>query len=244
MRFLVVALSSVPDTTTARRLFGLDDLDDKDVSKVLMHRRKQQTGSSEILRWDQRAIAALTLIRHSVDKVQIESMNLAAHTEAEMLEAFYKGAMRDGCTVSWDGQHKVLPLIHFRTLMHEVSYPAYWQALKMGLESHLDVRGWLSTAPEDRPELDETARKLGFPGMLKHDEDSVVRAWLQNAHAGVQAYSDITALNTYLLASRLFGVKGEMTRHDAGRTLNKLRDELARRDEPHLAEFLSAWTAP
>ena len=48
---------------------------------MLSHRRRQQTGSSETLRWDQRAIASITIIQHSLDKVNIESMGLANHSE-------------------------------------------------------------------------------------------------------------------------------------------------------------------
>ena len=81
---------------------------------------------------------------------------------------------------------------------------------------HMDICGWLSPPSGDRPTLDETARKLGFPGLLNRTETSVMDAWLQGRHDEVQAYSDIKALNTYLLALRLFTVTGDMTSHDHG----------------------------
>jgi hypothetical protein len=241
MRFSVFALSSVPDTATTRHLFDLDDLDDKSVSKVLFHRRKQQTGSSEVLRWDQRAIASLTLIQHSVDNVHMESMSLSTHSEEDMLHAFFKAILREGRMVSWGGQQDGIPLIHFRALKHEVSYPAYWQSLKTRGEIHLDIRGWLSPPTGDLPGLDETARKLGFPGLLNKTENDVLDAWLKGRHDEVQAFSDMTALNTYLLALRLFSVTGEMTRHDHLRVKGRLRDELATRGGEQLKKFFSAW---
>lgn len=241
MRFTVFALSSVPDTSTTRQLFALDDLDDKAVSKVLFHRRKQQTGKSEALRWDQRAIAGLTLIHHAQDRVRIESMHFAAHSEEDMLHAFFEAALADGPMVSWGGEHNGIPLLHFRTLKHGVSYPAYWQALKTGADLHLDIRSRLSPHSDDLPLLDETARKLGFPGLLNHVEDEVMDAWLQGRHDGVQAFSDLTALNTYLLAVRMFSVTGEMTGEAGARAERQLLDELGEHDETHLAEFLSAW---
>ncbi|MGB5614128.1 MAG: hypothetical protein WBM67_15895 [Sedimenticolaceae bacterium] len=241
MRFSVFALSSVPDTATTRQLFDLDDLDDKSVSKVLFHRRKQQTGSSEVLRWDQRAIASLTLIQHSVQNVNIESMNLSTHSEAEMLHAFFSAILRDGRMVSWGGAEGGIPLVHFRALMHTVSCPAYWQSLKTRGEVHLDIRGWLSPPTGDSPGLDETARKLGFPGLGGRTENDVLDAWLKGRHDEVQAFSDVSALNTYLLALRLFSVTGELTRHDNVRVKDRLRDELTCRKDAHLAEFLSGW---
>lgn len=243
MRYSVFAIASVPDTATTRDLFDLHDLDDKAVSKVLFHRRKQQTGSSEDLRWDQRAIAGITLIQHSVDNVHITSMHAGQYSEEDMLQAYYKAALRDGRMVSWGGDRLGLPLIHFRTVKHAMSFPPYWQAIKNGDEIHLDAQNWLSPATSDLPTLDETARKLGYPGMLGYSEDGVIDAWLKANGDGVCAYSDIFALNTYLISLRLFGVTGEMSRHDGARTALKLRDALAKTEAPHLAEFLAAWSA-
>ena len=242
MRFSVFALAAVPDTATTRRLFDLHDLDDKSVAKVLYHRRKQQTGSSEALRWDQRAIAGITLIQHSVDSVGIESLTLADHSEQEMLQAFYRVAMRNGHVVSWDGEPAGLPLIHFRSLMCGVSCPPYWHARRERSDLHLDICSWLSPSPDDRPGLNETARKLGLPGLLNRSEDSVTEAWLEGRHAEVRGYCDIVALNTYLLALRLFGATGEVARHDDARVKARLRDELRRSGSAHLAEFLAAWS--
>lgn len=241
MRFSVFALSAVPDTVTTRQLFGLDDLDDKSVSKVLFHRRKQQTGSSEVLRWDQKAIAGLTLIQHSIDGVKVHSMNYARHSEEEMLHAFFKTVLNEGRMVSWGGKNDGIPLIHFRTLKYGISYPPYWKALKKG-DMHTDICEWLSPPSGDSATLDETARKLGFPGLLGGTEHAVTDAWLQDRKNEVQAFSDISALNSYLLALRMYTVAGEMTPHDMARAKDQLIDELGKREEIHLKEFLAAWS--
>ncbi|HPE80725.1 MAG TPA: hypothetical protein PKZ35_12030, partial [Gammaproteobacteria bacterium] len=56
-----------------------------------------------------------------------------------------------------------------------------------------------------------------------------------------QAFSEIAALNTYLLALRVFSVTGQVTRHDSARVQNNLRQALARRSDGHLVDFLAAW---
>lgn len=241
MHFSVFALSTVPDTATTRHLFDLDDLDDEAVSKVMFHRRKQQTGSNETLRWDQRSIAALTLIRHAIDGFRIESMTLADHSEEEMLHAFYRAALKDGRLVSWDGEQTLIPLIHFRSLKHTISYPPYWEACRAGKKVHFDIRSWLSPSLTDRPQLDATARKLGFSGMLGLDDNAVCDAWLGNDYVGVRAYSDVIALNTYLLAVRLFCMTGEMPQHDGARIQSALREWLKGIEGQHFGDFLSAW---
>lgn len=240
MRFCVIGLASVPDTETARRMFDLHDLDDESVAKVLFHRRKQETGSSEALRWNQRAIAAVTLVQHSLDSVFVDSFDLADHDEPALLDLVYKAATRNGRIVTWDGVGSGIPLLHFRSLYHGLSYPSYWQALGERADWHVALRDWLSR-DNDRPPLNEVARQLSLPGLLGHDEGSVIEAWLAGRHADVRAYSELVALNTYLIALRLFAFTGELTRHDGARVQRRLRDELGRNAEYHRGAFLSAW---
>ncbi len=241
MRFSAYALTTVPDTATTRHLFGLDDLDDKSVAKVMFHRRKQQTGASEVLRWDQRAIAGLTLIRHPLDQMQVETMTLDTHSEEDMLHAFYKAALASDRLVSWDGGQMLVPLVHFRSLRYRLSYPAYWEAWNAGRTLHLDVRSWLSPTVDDRPTIDETARKLGLPGMLGLSDQQVADNWLRGNAATIPAYSEVIALNTYLLALRLFTMTGEISHDNAARVQRRLRDSLERRAEEHLKSFLEYW---
>lgn len=242
MNFFVAAFATVPDTETARRLFDLPDLDDKSVSKVLFHRRKQQTGSSEVLRWDQRSIAGMTLIEHRSNSVRIDSLTATEGGEVELLHAYFKAALAHGHMMHWNARMQDLPLLRFRALMHEVAYPAYWQAAGRGELEQFDVAAWLSPTIEDRPSLDKTARRLGFPGMLGHDDDAVYRAWLAGDSGGVQAFSDIMALNTYLVALRLHQVRGNIHRNDIARTGPVVRDLLRDLGRPHLAAFLDAWS--
>jgi len=244
MHFTVFALSTVPDTATTRRLFGLDDLDDKAVSKVLFHRRKQQTGSSEVLRWDQRAIASLTLIRHSEHSVQLESLNAPKQTEEALLDALLQAASRSSRTVAWNGEDLDLPLIRFRSLKYSIGLPEYWHTRSHAEKTHIDIASWMCDSETDRPTLDGIARKLGFPGMLNRSEQTVMDAWLLGKQDEVQAFSDISALNSYLLALRLFAVRGEIGGQETATALEQLEALLAGSESGHFSEFLSAWSRP
>ena len=241
MRFSVFALSAVPDLPSARRVLELDELDDKSVAKVLFHQRKQQTGADERLRWSQQMIAGMTLIRHAVDEVQVESMNLSTHTEADMLRAYYTHALQHGRMLSWNGSRGGLSVIRFRSLIHRISFPAYWQAQRDGKALHTDVAAWLSMEDGEPPQLDEVARQLGLPGMQGACAEGLSDAWLQQSHAALQAFSDLNALNSYLIALRMFAVTGELNPHDGQRVERRLRDLLGGREAPHLAAFLADW---
>jgi predicted PolB exonuclease-like 3'-5' exonuclease len=244
MQFTVFALSTVPDTATTRRLLGLDDLDDKAVSKVLFHRRKQQTGSSEVLRWDQRAIASITLIRHSQQGVQLESLNAPQQTEEALLDALFQAASHSGRMVAWNAEDIDLPLIRFRCLKYSIGLPECWQTRPHAAEIHIDIARWMCDSATDRPMLDGIARKLGFPGMLNRSEQAVMDAWLRGAQDEVRAFSDISALNSYLLALRLFAVRGEISGQESATAVKQLKALLAAAAPAYFSEFLSAWGGP
>ncbi len=243
MQISVFALVSVPDTATTRDMFELDDLDERAVSKVLFHRRKQQTGSSEVLRWDQRAIAGLSLVRHTAGGPKLESLKGGARNEEAMLRDFFQRIANSGRVVSWDGARHELPLLRFRSLKHAVRLPATWGDVGHSLDpdGHTDIANWLSGADIDRPTLDEMARKLGFPGMLERTEYTAMDAWLAGDPDEVQAYSDLAALNTYLLALRMFTVSGEMAQAEAAAALDGLPAAIGEPSGRHLRDFLAAW---
>ncbi|MCB1724070.1 MAG: hypothetical protein KDJ39_10300 [Gammaproteobacteria bacterium] len=241
MRFSVFALSSVPDVVTARRNLALDDLDDKAVAKVLFHQRKQRTGSSENLRWDERMLASVSIIHHSIDNVQIVTHDFASDDEPAMLRAYYTSALRSGCMVSWNPDALDLPLVHFRSLLHRVSYPAYWDAINERSDFHLSIVDRLAPGGSDLPSLDSIARKVGFPGMLGRGEDAVYEGWLRRDSTDAVAASDLAALNSYLLALRVFSLTGQVTRHDVERVEVRLRGDLSARKAGHFTDFLRAW---
>ena len=99
----------------------------------------------------------------------------------------------------------------------------------------------MSPAVEDRPNIHETARKLGLPGMLGLNDEKVTDAWLKGDGDGVRAFSEVLALNAYLLAMRLFSTTGELPRHDSERVAKTLREGLGQRRQPHIDKFLGAW---
>ena len=186
-------------------------------------------------------IASMTLIRHAVDDVRVESMNLSTHSESDMLRAYFSQAVQHGRMMSWDGTRGALSLVRFRSLMHRLSFPAYWQAERDGKDMHTDIAAWLSAADGEPPRLDEVARQLGLPGMSNVRADGLSDAWLRRSHADLQAFSDLNAINSYLVALRLFAVTGELNPHDGQRVVRRLRDQLGGRSDAHLTAFLAAW---
>ena len=241
MSLAVFAIASVPDTETTRRLFDLHDLDDKAVSKVLFHRRKQQTGSSEDLRWDQRAIVGLSLIRQTRDGVDMQTLAAGDIGERELLEAYYATVTEHDRLLSWDGNDGALPLIGFRSLQHEMYQPGYWSRLQPG-DWHVDLRHWLCPQGDDMPTLDETALKLGFPGMCGIGDKQIYDAWLGREMTPVRMFTDYAVLNTFLIGLRWQLLTGQQTAETVTHYTGNLRDLLQQQGGSHLEAFLSAWS--
>ncbi len=236
MRFCALALATVPDVHTARRTMDLHDLDDKSVAKVLFHRRKQQTGAGEQLRWDQQMIAALTVISYGPHGVDILAQDLSTHDEPTMLRTCRAATTAVDRTVSWGGRRFSLPLLRFRSLLHDQP-----MAVDDNAGAHLDLESYLSPATDDRPKLDTTALKLGLPGLLGHRGDQLVDAWLAGRLADLRAYGVLRALNTFLLALRVFRARGDID--DAAResAARSLRAALSASPSAHDADFLANW---
>jgi predicted PolB exonuclease-like 3'-5' exonuclease len=146
--------------------------------------------------------------------------------------------------VAWNGEDLDLPLIRFRSLKYSIGLPEYWQTGSHAAKTHIDIARWMSDSRTDRPTLDGIARKLGFPGMLNRSEQTAMDAWLLGAQDEVQAFSDISALNSYLLALRLFAVRGEISGMETATALEQLKELLAGSESGYFSEFLSAWSRP
>lgn len=247
MRFTVFSFAPVPDIDTARRNFGLQDLSDADVAKVLFHQRKQKTGHSEQLNWDQLQIASLTLVHHSLDYVQMDSYSLAQNQESDLIDWVHKAISRSGRVITWGGAQLEEPLLHFRCMKHRISYTPYWTARQAGEQVHLDIRRLLQveeTAPDLR--LDDLARRFDLPGMLGQSSDQLTDAWLADDSETLARYADYRALNTYLLALEVLSLRGEISYADRARAQKKLRDYLNNEAKPRAryADFLATWNNP
>lgn len=244
MRFTVVAIAPIPDIPTARRNFDLDDLSEKDVGRVLFHRRKQATGHSEALTWDQLSIAGVSLVHYSLDYVDMGSHALGRLDEPQLIGKIFNSLANTGQLVSWEGRNLEQPLLHFRCMKHRIGFAPYWEALRQGQQVHIDLSALLDIAPGTGPDLDGLAQRFHYPGMLGHDADGVWQAHLAGDYEGVRRYSDLRALNTYLLALEVLSLRGDMTHADAARARMKLRDYLAQEapSRSHFQDFIDAWS--
>jgi len=209
MQFTAVGFSPLPDIHTARHDLGLHDLSDKDVAKVLFHRRKQ-AGHGEQLGWEQSLLGAISLLQLNERDARLETLTLAELEEQEIIEVVF-GALREAAPlVTWEPGF--LPLFQFRCLKHRRSAADYWMLLGDGMSPHVDLRAAFGT--EGTPGLDTMARSLQFPGMLGSQAVQLWDRWLAGDHAAVASFADHQALNTALIGLDIFHLQGKISLND------------------------------
>lgn len=225
MEFTVFAFSPIPDLVTARHNFSLEDLSDKDVAKVLYHQRKQRTGHSEVLTWDQQAIASISFVQHKAGKITYGNYVLGDYQEKELLLHFLQAYAETLSAVFWQAKAIQLPLLKFRLMKHHLYSEDFAQALK-SRDRLLDLCDWFSQDDNGHPSLDDIAQRFSLPGMQQHTIDTVWKAYLQKDSLGISCYSDYQALNTYVLALKAFELEGDVQPDESTQAQQSLREQL------------------
>jgi predicted PolB exonuclease-like 3'-5' exonuclease len=255
MNTFVFDIETVPDVEAGRRLYDIEDLDDNNVGRVMFHKRAAETGGSEFLRHHLQRIVAISVVLQTPERLKVWSLGDADSPEKELLQRFFDAIERYTPTlVSWNGSGFDLPVIHYRSLLHAVAAPRYWDNgtddrdfkwnnyLSRYHERHTDVMDVLAAyQPRAVARLDEVASMLGFPGKMGMDGSKVWDSFQAGDVEGIRHYCETDVLNTYLVYLRFEMIRGRLTDKQYSQACERLRTELEKQDKAHLTEFLQHW---
>lgn len=254
MNVLVFDIETVPDVAAGRRLYGLE-LNDEDVARVMIHRRREESGQEFLRHYLQRIVAISVLLRRG-DECKVWSLGDENSSESDLIRRFFEGIERFAPTlVSWNGSGFDLPVLHYRALLHGVACSRYWESgdndpafrwnnyLSRYHARHTDVMdvvaGYQGRAVAP---LDEIATFLGFPGKQGHAGSEVWDRFRGGEIGGIRAYCETDVLNTYLVFLRLERVRGHLTEQEHQEEEGRVAQVLAGSGQPHLTAFLEAWS--
>jgi predicted PolB exonuclease-like 3'-5' exonuclease len=257
MNIFVFDIETVPDVESGRRLYQLTDLDDKNVGRVMFHKRAGESGGSEFLRHHLHRIVAISVVLRTATKFKVWTLGEADSPEAELLQRFFDGIDRFTPTlVSWNGSGFDLPVIHYRSLLHGIAAPRYWDTgaddknfkwnnyLSRYHERHTDVMDVLAGyQPRAVARLDDIATMLGFPGKMGMSGSKVWDNFLAGDIEGIRNYCETDVLNTYLVFQRFELIRGHINAVQYAQVSEQVRAELEKENKPHLNEFLQNWQA-
>ena len=252
---LAFDIETVPDVEFGRRLHGLEGLTDKQVGYVMQTRQREQTGS-EFLSLEQHRVVAISVAMRTREGFRAWSLGEPDSPESELLRSFFDGIDRYGPTlVSWNGSGFDLPVLHYRALRHSLQAPRYWETgdedpafrwnnyLSRVHWRHVDLMDVLSGFQgRGRVGLDRMAQLLGFPGKLGMSGEAVGEAHLEGRVEDIRNYCETDVINTYLIYLRFELMRGRLTPEEHGRESALVRSWLGDATQPHLGEFLAAWT--
>lgn len=256
MNVLVFDIETVPDVDAGRRLYALEGLDDADVANVMFSRRSQATeGRSEFLRHHLHRIVAISAVLRQDKRLKIWSLGTEDSPEPELIQRFFDGIERFMPTlVSWNGGGFDLPVLHYRSLLHGVTAPRYWDSgqddrefkwnnyLNRFHERHTDLMDVLSgyqmraVAP-----LDEIAILLSFPGKLGMSGAAVWDRFQAGEVASIRAYCETDVINTYLVYLTYERMRGNLLGSAYDDEIALLRSYLEQEGHEHFSRFLDAW---
>jgi predicted PolB exonuclease-like 3'-5' exonuclease len=159
--------------------------------------------------------------------------------------------------VSWNGGGFDLPVLHYRSLLHGVSAPRYWETgdedpafrwnnyLSRFHARHTDLMDVLAAyQPRASAALDEIAALCGFPGKLGMSGARVWEQYLDGRLGDIRAYCETDVVNTYLVWLRFQCLRGRLDASGYDAEIRRVREALAVSEGEHWGQFLAAWPAP
>ena len=255
MNVLVFDIETIPDTASGRKIYDLGDLNDEDVARAMVAKQVQKTGGSNFLPLHLHRVIAISAVYRSQDSLKVWSLGNLDSPEKELIQRFFDGIDRYSPTiVSWNGSGFDLPVLHYRSLLHNIDASRYWENgddhkefkfnnyLSRYHYRHIDVMDILAgfnlraAAP-----LDQIAVMLGFPGKLGMSGAAVWDNYLDGGLKGIRNYCETDVLNTYLVYLRWELIRGNLTRAQYHDECQRTRDLLFESETPHLQEFLQVW---
>ncbi len=254
MNIFVFDIETVPDVDAGRKINEFENLEDKAVGDAMLQMQLQASGN-EFLPHYLHKIVAISAVLRSRDHLSVWSLGEEDSDEPELIKRFYKGIDRFTPTlVSWNGSGFDLPVLHYRSLIHGVPGPSYWDNgsdnnafkwnnyLNRYHERHTDLMDVLA-AYQGRANapLDKIAALCGFPGKMGMSGDRVWDMYCQGEVAAIRDYCETDVLNTYLVYLRYELIRGHLTQDNYDAECQLVKDTLEKEDKPHFSEFVALW---
>jgi 3'-5' exonuclease len=254
MAIMVFDIETIPDIDTGILVNKINsNLDKTDIIKTLYLLNRQKRNGSEFLPHYLHKIVAISVLVQDQDFLKIWSLGNIEDNEKNLLERFFNGLEKYLPTlVSWNGSGFDLPVMHYRSLLHQVPSKIYWEAGEKLSEfkwnnylnryhyRHIDIMDLLSGYQKSSiAALDDIATMLGFPGKMVLTGDQVLDRYLANDLTSIRNYCEIDVLNTYLIFIRLQYIRGIIDQRNYLLLQESLKAYLKKLDTEHFNNFLN-----
>lgn len=255
---LVFDLETIPDAQGLRQLNPEYDasMSDEHVIEAALQQRRETHGN-DFLPLHLHKVAVVGCVFRDDQGFRVKTLGQADDPEPVLLNGFFKTIERyTPRLVSWNGSGFDLPVLHYRSLIHGIQAPRYWDTgeddrdfkfnnyISRYHNRHIDLMDLLAkyNGRANAP-LDDLAKLCGFPGKLGMDGSQAWKAWQQGRADEVRAYCETDVVNTWLVYCRFRLLKGELDPVAYQAEVDLVRETLQASTAPHWQEYLAAWAS-
>ncbi len=253
MSVLVFDIETIPDIEAGKKLYDLHDLSDFDTAQALFALRRAKVGNDFLPHYLQK-ICAISVVLSQGSQVKVWSLGDEQSDEKELINRFFAGIDKHTPTlISWNGSGFDLPVLHYRSLIHSISAPTYWEVgenqqnfrwnnyLSRFHYRHIDLMD-LIAGYQNRAfaPLDDIATILGFPGKMGMSGAKVWEQYQAGEIKSIRNYCETDVLNTYCVYLRFELIRGIINQEEYVQQISNVKNHLSSEaDKPHLQEFLN-----
>lgn len=256
MTILVFDIETIPDVESGRKLFDLDGLSDKETALAMFALRKAKVGNDFLPHYLQK-ICAISLVISNGSQLKVWSLGDEDSDEKELITRFFAGIEKHIPTlVSWNGSGFDLPVLHYRSLLHHVTAPTYWEVgenqqtfrwnnyLSRFHYRHIDLMDLIAGYQNKAfAPLDDISSMLGFPGKMGMSGSKVWEQYTSGQIKSIRDYCETDVLNTYCVYLRFELIRGVINMNEYNNAIELLKKYLStEKEKEHLQEFLNRMT--
>lgn len=251
-KLLSFDIETIPDIENAKKIYAIENLNEEDAWNVIRLKRIEKSGNDFLPHYLQK-IVAISLVLQDHQTTKVWSIGNDNESEAEIISRFYSGIEKHQPTlISWNGGGFDLPVLHYRSLMHHIQAPTYWETGERISEfkwnnylgryhsRHTDLMDMLANYQNRAfAPLDEFAHITGLPGKIGLHGSEVYPAYRLGQIQKICDYCESDVLNTHLLYLRFLFCKGSLSLKQYHDTLESLSVYLSNHSHKiHWQQFL------
>jgi predicted PolB exonuclease-like 3'-5' exonuclease len=244
---LVFDLETIPDLSSLRLIeHRYAHLDDQTLYQTYTEERGQEFFPLHL----QKIVAIACVLRWGNDRIHVKSVGDASYSESELLQAFF--ALIDKYKpqlISWNGHGFDQPVLHYRSMIHSIPCPNYWDThsdkwnhyLGRYHQRHMDIMDVLSLyqARAFAP-LDHLAKLCGGAGKLGSDGGKVFDWYRHGRLEDIRHYCETDVLNTWLVYLRFEYIRGLLNEAQYEQERVWVNQWLESKKDSYWLEFLHA----
>jgi hypothetical protein len=253
MTVLVFDIETIPDIEAGKKLYNVHDLSDFDTAQAMFALRRAKVGNDFLPHYLQK-ICAISAVLSNGSQIKVWSLGDEQSDEKELITRFFAGIEKHTPTlISWNGSGFDLPVLHYRSLVHGISAPTYWETgehqqnfrwnnyLSRFHYRHMDLMDLIAGYQNKAfAPLDDIATMLGFPGKMGMSGAKVWDQYQDGQIKSIRDYCETDVLNTYCVYLRFELIRGTINHEEYAQQIQKLKNYLSiEQDKVHLQEFLN-----